>query len=205
MSPVHVIVGEDQRAEAMWSSAFTGAVDLYRFPRNVDAFERLTAAEAPIDLVILTPAQRGPFNLTAEQFIARVLEGPLGASRHLANLHVIVVGQALNRSHPRVMAVSTLDAAIRLVKFGEIEHAPRPEAPKLPDARRDAPTRSSNEAMAELLDGMPFSGSVISRIWDAPDPVREEPVVAPQHVQQPQDVARTDDVVGGGPGAAHGV
>ena len=98
MSPVHVIVGEDQRAEAMWAGAFTGAVDLYRFDRNVDAFERLTAAEAPIDLVVLTPAQRGPFNLTADQFIARVLEGPLGGSRFLANLHVIVVGQPITRS-----------------------------------------------------------------------------------------------------------
>ena len=36
MSPVHVIVGEDERAEAMWAAAFTGAVDLYRFDRNWD-------------------------------------------------------------------------------------------------------------------------------------------------------------------------
>ena len=86
MSPVHVMVGEDPRAEAMWAEAFAGAIDLYRFPRNVDAFERLTVAEAPIDLVILTPAQRGPFNLTPDQFIARVLEGPLGTGRFLAHL-----------------------------------------------------------------------------------------------------------------------
>jgi hypothetical protein len=200
MSPVHVIVGEDQRAEAMWATAFTGAVDLYRFDRNVDAFERLTAAEAPIDLVVLTPAQRGPFNLTADQFIARVLEGPLGASRCLANLHVIVVGQSITRSHPRVMSVSTLDAAIRLVKFGEIEHAPRPEAPRLPDAH--APVRpSSHDAVASVLEDLPFSGSVISRIWDAPDPAREAPAQAPAPARQNvQDVPpATPDVMGGGP------
>ena len=200
MSPVHVIVGEDQRAEAMWGGAFTGAVDLYRFDRNVDAFERLTAAEAPIDLVILTPAQRGPFNLTADQFIARVLEGPLGASRCLANLHVIVVGQTITRSHPRVMSVTTLDAAIRLVKFGEIEHAPRPEAPRLPDAH--APVQaSSHDAVSSMLEDMPFSGSVISRIWDAPDPVREAPVVAreQQAPRREQAAPQAPDVLGGGP------
>ncbi len=200
MSPVHVIVGEDQRAEAMWGAAFTGAVDLYRFDRNVDAFERLTAAEAPIDLVILTPAQRGPFNLTPDQFIARVLEGPLGASRCLANLHVIVVGQSISRSHPRVMSVTTLDAAIRLVKFGEIEHAPRPEAPQLPDAHAPMPTTSSHDAVASVLEDLPFSGSVISRIWDAPDPVREAPAQAPAPAPRADVDSRTaPDVMGGGP------
>ncbi len=204
MSPVHVIVGEDQRAEAMWAGAFTGAVDLYRFDRNVDAFERLTAAEAPIDLVVLTPAQRGPFNLTADQFIARVLEGPLGASRCLANLHVIVVGQTISRSHPRVMSVTTLDAAIRLVKFGEVEHAPRPEAPRLPDAHAPMHDRpSTHAAIASVLEDMPFSGSVISRIWDAPDPEREAPVERVERVVRPaveaQDSHAAPDVTGGGP------
>jgi hypothetical protein len=170
MSPVHVIVGEDQRAEAMWANAFTGAVDLYRFPRNVDAFERLTAAEAPIDLVVLTPAQHGPFNLTPDQFIARVLESPLGASRFLANLHVIVVGQQVERSHPRVMAVSTLEAAIRLVKFGEIEQAPR-AAVTMPTVQRpNGVSDTGRHPVDSILADMPFSGTVISSIWDAPDP-----------------------------------
>ena len=201
MSPVHVIVGDDPRAETMWAGAFTGAVDLYRFNRNVDAFERLTAAEAPVDLVVLTPAQGGPFNLTADQFIARVLEGPLGASRYLANLHVIVVGQPVMKSHPRVMAVSTLDAAIRLVKFGEVEHGPRPEAPRLPEADAAPNARSSRADVASLLEDLPFSGSVISRIWDAPDP---EPSRAAAPVRDARD-ARDDDVrpateiAGGGP------
>lgn len=162
MSPVHVIVGEDVRAEDMWANAFTGAVDLYRFERNVEAFERLTAAEAPIDLVVLTPAQQGPFNLTPDQFIARVLEGPLATGRFLSNLHVIVVGQPIARSHPRVMAVSTLEAAIRLVKFGEIERtpAPRPVAPVVPSG----PPVSGDDLLHELS----LSSSVISSIWDAP-------------------------------------
>lgn len=198
MSPVHVIVGEDPRAEVMWASAFTGAIDLYRFNRNVDAFERLTAAEAPIDLVVLTPAQGGPFNLTADQFIARVLEGPLGASRCLANLHVIVVGQSIARSHPRVMSVSTLDAAIRLVKFGEIERAPRPEAPRLPDVGTTAPVRTSRDVVASVIEDLPFSGSVISRIWDAPDPVREQPAAPPAPVERTNDTGHGADVVGGG-------
>lgn len=204
MSPVHVIVGEDQRAEAMWAGAFTGAVDLYRFDRNVDAFERLTAAEAPIALVVLTPAQRGPFNLTADQFIARVLEGPLGTSRCLADLHVIVVGQTITRSHPRVMSVTTLDAAIRLVKFGEVERAPRPEAPRLPDAHAPMQDRpSTHDAVASVLEDMPFSGSVISRIWDAPDPERAAPVERAGRVERAVD--RDHDprseprVIGGGP------
>lgn len=176
MSPVHVIVGEDERAEAMWASAFTGAVDLYRFPRNVDAFERLTAAEAPIDLVILTPAQHGPFNITADQFVARVLEGPLGTSRFLQNLHVIVVGAPLHREHPRAMAVSTLDAAIRLVKFGEVERAPRPASMDVAEVR---PTTSrpatGGAAVDAILSDAGIAGSIISSIWDAPDVEVEEP------------------------------
>jgi hypothetical protein len=214
MSPVHVIVGEDVRAEQMWANAFTGAVDLYRFPRNVDAFERLTAAEAPIDLVILTPAQRGPFNLTPDQFVARLLEGPLGSSRCLANLHVIVVGQPLQRSHPRVMSVSTLDAAIRLVKFGEVERAPRPEAPSIPvvgpagtDRASRLDPRRTSEAVVDAIDDLTFAGSVISSIWDVP---RRDHGAAPAHAQeQHHDIVEDDasddgflDVLGGGPAAA---
>ncbi len=168
MSPVHVIVGDDPRAEAMWTQAFTGAVDIYGFARNVDAFERLTAAQAPVDLVVLTPAQRGPFNLTPDQFVARVLEGTLGTSPYLSNLHVIVVGSPLQHSHPRAMAVSTLDAAIRLVKFGEVERAPRPQPMQIPTVA--APQAAARTAMpSSSLDDVPFAGSVISRIWSAGD------------------------------------
>jgi len=184
MSPVHVIVGEDQRAEAMWAGAFAGAVDLYRFPRNADAFERLTAAEAPVDLIILTPAQRGPFNLTPDQFVARVLEGPLATSAHLANLHVIVVGSGLTRSHPRAASVSTLDAAIRLVKFGQIEQAPKPVAPA---AAAIAPVIGTVTDIDSILaDEGAFSSSIISRIWDAGDAdaksraAQAAPAVAPE-------------------------
>lgn len=212
MSPVHVIVGDDARAETMWSSAFTGAVDLYRFERNVDAFERLTAAQAQIDLVVLTPAQRGPFNLTPDQFVARVLEGPLGSSRYLANLHVIVVGQPLQRQHPRAMSVSTLDAAIRLVKFGEVEQAPRPAsmAPVAAAPQRPTQDRARRDDASDLLDGLQFSGTVISRIWDEP---REEQPVQPTRLTPIEDAPATsdhagwcDDVVGGGPTprGAHG-
>lgn len=178
MSPVHVIVGEDQRAETMWATAFAGAVDLYAFPRNVDAFERLTAAAAPVDLVVLTPAQSGPFNLTPDQFVARVLEGPLGRAGHLQSLHVIVVGQALRREHPRAMAVSTMDAAIRLVKFGEIETAPRPGA--APAAAAPAPP-STGGSRRDPLAGGTFSDGVISRIWNAGDraSAEREPTAVP--------------------------
>ncbi len=200
MSPVHVIVGDDPRAEQMWSTAFTGAVDLYRFDRNVDAFERLTAAQAPVDLVVLTPAQSGPFNLTPDQFVARVLEGPLASSSTLANLHVIVVGSPLTRSHPRAMAVSTLDAAIRLVKFGEVESAPRPIEVPVASAAPSPRVDGANDVLADL----PFSGSVISRIWSAGD----EAPAAPQAPAEPaqvaevaRDAAGADEVAGGGPAA----
>ncbi|MCW2926792.1 MAG: hypothetical protein JWM86_760, partial [Thermoleophilia bacterium] len=197
MSPVHVIVGDDPRAETMWAGAFTGAVDLYRFERNIDAFERLTAAEAPVDLVILTPAQRGPFNLTPDQFVARVLEGPLASGPQLGNLHVIVVGAPLQRSHPRAMSVSTLEAAIRLVKFGEVERAPRPATPA-------APVAAAQTHRAPTPGELPFSGSVISRIWDAPDP--REPDVAPRSASATSPAPRAVEdaapapqvVVGGG-------
>ncbi|MCW2961370.1 MAG: hypothetical protein JWM90_1757 [Thermoleophilia bacterium] len=159
MSPVHVIVGDDARAEAMWAEAFAGVVDLYRFDRNVEAFERLTAAEAPVDLVVLTPAQSGPFNLTPDQFVSRILESSaLSTSRHLANLHVVVVGQPLTRQHPRAIQVATLDAAIRLVKYGEVRQAPQ-----------TAPVAVAPiEAPMPPAGGM-FSDGVISRIWDAAD------------------------------------
>jgi hypothetical protein len=190
MSPVHVIVGEDQRAEAMWASAFTGAVDLYRFNRNVDAFERLTAAEAPVDLVILTPAQQGPFNITPDQFVARVLEGPLGASRFLANLHVIVVGQPLEREHPRAMSVSTLDAAIRLVKFGEVERAPKPAVMQEAAPVRPAMPPRGAQGVDEILADAGIAGSVISSIWDSPARTKE-----PAEQARP---SREAAVVGGG-------
>ena len=194
MSPVHVIVGEDPRATTIWADAFGTAVDLYTFGRNVEAFERLTAAQAPVDLVVLTPAQGGPFNLTPDQFVARVLDGPLGASRSLANLHVVVVGAELRIEHPRAMAVSTLDAAIRLVKFGEME-APRRRAPQA--AARIEPVVAAQPsrpaAIESILDGS-FAGSVISSIWDAPrQPAAMEPTV-PTREQREDDAVR-----GGGP------
>jgi hypothetical protein len=165
MSPVHVIVGTDPRAEAMWADAFSGAIDLYQFDRNVDAFERLTAAQAPIDLVILTPAQDGLFNLTPDQFVARVLEGPLAATSMLANLHIIVVGAELARRHPRAVSTRTLDAAIRLVKFGELDDAPRAIAP----AAAPAPTQPADHGRYDAPIGSTFSDNVISRIWAAAD------------------------------------
>jgi hypothetical protein len=194
MSPVHVIVGEDPRAEQMWAQSFTGAVDLYRFGRNVEAFERLMVAQAPVDLVVLTPAQSGPFNLTPDQFVARVLEGPLASSGVLANLHVIVVGAPLERTHPRAMAVSTLDAAIRLVKFGEVERAPRPApvaaAPIVPTtvARGD----SAGGGRRDLGDLGEFSGSVISRIWREADEADRD---------EDSHGDAMGDVLGGGPAA----
>lgn len=180
MSPVHVVVGQDPRAEAKWLGAFAGAIDLYSFPRNVDAFERLTAAQAPIDLVIITPAQDGPFNLTADQFVARVLEGPLAQSPMLANLHVIVVGAELTRQHPRAVSLRTLDAAIRLVKFGEIESAPmpRPVAPTTVAARSAEPTLGAIAAIDAPVGGS-ISGGIISRIWDAADASATNAAAAP--------------------------
>ncbi|MCW2972849.1 MAG: hypothetical protein JWN72_1122 [Thermoleophilia bacterium] len=207
MNPVHVLVGNDPRAEAMWSAAFGSTIDLYRFATNVDAFGRLSSAEAPIDLVVLTPAQDGPFNLTSEQLLARVFEGPLGSSRALANLHVIVVGEQVARRHPRIASVRTLEAAIRLVKFGEVDTrmnrsaAPVAATPRMPEARpsnlsgiateRVVPTGSSR-----ILDGADsFSGGVISKIWDAVDRASHA------HDVQP-DIERANDtrapITGGG-------
>jgi hypothetical protein len=180
----------------MWASAFTGAVDIYRFARNVDAFERLTAAQAPVDLVILTPAQHGPFNITPDQFVARVLEGPLGTSSCLRNLHVIVVGAPLERSHPRAMSVSTLDAAIRLVKFGEVERAPRPANLEPANVQPTASARGGSATTVDaILSDSGIAGSIISRIWDAPAP--DAPDERPAAAQP-----RTAEVVGGGARAA---
>jgi hypothetical protein len=207
MSPVHVIVGEDVRAEAMWMGAFGGAIDLYRFPTNVDAFGRLTTAEAPIDLVILTPAQGGPFNLSADQFLARIFEGPLATSAALANLHVIVVGQSIARTHPRVAAVRTLEAAVRLVKFGEVEPPRAMPTAAAPPIRPIGPAtglagssmRASVPASGSLLDGRAFSSSVISSIWDAGDRQAEAAADAPVSVDaMPAVGAEPRETVAGG-------
>lgn len=165
MSPVHVVISEDQQHEQQWAGAFAGAAECYRFPTNVDAFERLTAAQAPIDLLVITPHQTSVFNMTPDQLLARIFDSPLASSPCLRNMHVIVVGSQVRTPRPQVACVSQLDAAIRLVKFGEVEQAPMP-AP----APVAAPHGSSNErAASPQLDTSPLVGSIISRIWDAPD------------------------------------
>lgn len=212
MNPVHVLVGEDPRAEAMWAKAFGSTVDLYRFPTNVAAFGRVSSAQAPIDLVVLTPAQSGPFNLSAEQFLTRVFESPLASSSVLANLHVIVVGERVARQHPRIASVRTLDAAIRLVKFGEIDTrsmpasvpAPVAAAPRIERQHTNPPgssvareTTIASGGVSSILDGGHISAGVISRIWDAADRA--------SHVHDNVEVERALEtrgpIEGGGPRA----
>lgn len=170
MSPVHVLVGASDSEQAAWAGAFAGAVDLYCFDGAVSAFERLTAAREPIDLVVLLPETGSPFTLSPDAFVARVLESTLSLAEPLAGLHVVSVGRPLRSNHPRAAATATLDAAIRLVKFGELQSAPMPilepviERAQLGSPHHDAPT-------FDLGSGS-LAGSIIARIWQADEPAQ---------------------------------
>lgn len=186
MSPVHVLVSQRPEDEQRYGSPFEGAVELYRFRSNVEAFERLTGATAPIDVLVITPEQDAIFNMTAEQLVERLVSSTLSMGGVLADLRIVVVGE-LRKQHPRVAAVADLDAAVRLVKFGTVEGAPKPAtaanpvpelrlAPMERPLRREpagaapAPAASPVTSMSPVAPAGPgFADSVISAIWDDPE------------------------------------
>lgn len=176
MIPVHVIVSERVEDEQSYGAAFNGAIDLYRFRSNVEAFERLTSAQSPVHVLVVTGHQDTLFNMTARQLVARLTAAPIGDGQMLGGMQVVVVGEDVDAGG-RVHSVSTVDAAVRLVKFGEVESAPMPVG----DA---AATYPAGDAVASdpMHPGMPaaspapqgadsgFLPSLISSIWDAPAP-----------------------------------
>lgn len=183
MSPVHVLISDNIADEQYYGSAFTGAIDLYRFRSNVEAFERLTSAGAPIDLLVITANQDSLFNMTAAQLVERLGSPAITGSAYLSGLQVVVVGGDAAPVPGRVHTVTNLDAAIRLIKFGEIEATPMPAAQPPMAAYAPVtvarPNAGSNYQLPELSIPMSaptmqseLAGSVISAIWDAPEPVR---------------------------------
>jgi hypothetical protein len=192
--PVHVVISNNPEVEARYGEPFAGAIALYRFESNVEAFERLTSAQSPIDMLVITPAQNAMFNMTAEQMVARLLESTWATSPTLSGLRIVVVGEQLQRQHPRLACVSTLDAAVRLVKFGEIESAPTAR----PRAAAPAPVvKQPASTVTTSATGRGFADSVISSIWAAGDEAAERQVVVER------TPVRRQAVSGGGPIAQH--
>jgi hypothetical protein len=191
MSPVHVIVSEQVADEQQYGAAFAGAIDLYRFRSNVEAYDRLSKARSPIDVLIISPNQDGAFNLATEEFVQQLLASPLASNPHLAAMRIVVVGAAAP-ANGRVRIVDSLDAAARLIAFGDVGSTPQPgpismeptspsfgaasplsldlsfgNPPASLPARLDAPPQLDIPQPA-MDSGM--LGNIISSIWDAPAP-----------------------------------
>lgn len=191
MSPVHVIVSNDPNDEQRYAAAFGGAINLYRFRSNVEAFERLTAARSPIDVLVVMPNQDSLFNMTPAQLAERLTALPMASNPNIGNLKIVVVG-AHGIANPRVHAVASVDAAVRLVMFGDVSSAPAPAAP----AAHAAPAAPG------------LASDVIASIWAPAPAAHAAPPVAgatsgrqlaaaggpgthapPQHVQMPRGTA----------------
>ncbi len=92
MRQVHVLVSVRLEDEREYAAAVADIADVYRFESNIEAFERLTSAQAPVDLLVLTPWQdNSPFNEPAADLARRLTGTPLGQTSNLAGLRVAIV------------------------------------------------------------------------------------------------------------------
>lgn len=184
MSMVHVLISPDPAFEEMWREAYGGAVDVYRFATLADGMQRLTSAQSPLDLLVIERSSYESFGLTVSQCVHRLLQPPLANSRVLSRMNIVVIGGRPGRRHDRVRVVSSRDAAVRLVKFGEVERPVQREAQVLPPVSgspRRGLTQTSKDGVSE------YASSVISRIWDAADRSEQpaQPTDAPAAHQPP--------------------
>ena len=195
MTQVHVYVSPQLDEVRSWAAAFDGAIDLYRFSSNNEAYERLTGATAPVHVIIVGCDRADGFDLAAAQLAQRLTSRPLEANPMLAQMQIVLVapGGAVNLSSPRIHVVSSHDAAVRLVKFGHVEEAPMPQV-----SSKRAGARTAEAPRAHAGQSGIFAGSVISQIWDMADSV----VSQREQIQRVQQ-QRGPRVIGGGPRTAH--
>lgn len=134
--------------------------------------------------------------MTAEQLVARIVHGFMANSPALANTHFIIIGKHAEIRHNRVAVVPTLPAAIRLVKFGEIDSTPMPE--RLRAEIAPVAVNRPAEPVVNMIDTtFGFADQLISQMWngsDAPSDLHAMSVL--QDVQQAE--APIAAVMGGG-------
>lgn len=168
MSQVHVIVtGDSTKAEA-WAAAFDGAIDLYHFPTRREAFQRLASASASIDVLVLVEGDDEVFDMTAAQLAERIVGPVFAGSSVLGGMDVVLITGSAHVASERVHCVSSMGAAIRMVKYGEQEAAPAFVA----DVTIKQPAAADSihaPAAASVASADLRASSVISRIWDAAD------------------------------------
>ncbi|MBC7643669.1 MAG: hypothetical protein H7123_00990 [Thermoleophilia bacterium] len=201
MTQVHVYVSPQLDEVRSWAAAFDGAIDLYRFSSNNEAYERLTGATAPVHVIILGCDRADAFDLSSAHLAQRLVSRPLEAHPMLAQMQIVLVapsGAANLPQSPRIHVVSSHDAAIRLVKFGQAEEAPQPQV-SIDSAGARTATAPSPGLYATANQPEVFAGSVISQIWDMADAAPSRREVA-QAAQQPrQNQQRGPRIIGGGP------
>lgn len=173
MTPVHVLVSANPSTEQAWREAFQGAVDVYRFTTIAETLERLTSAQSPIDLLVIADVADDPFGPTADQLVHRLECAPLVSSSMLRSMGIAVVGHDLQSDYSaRVRTITNLGAALRLVKFGEVE-SPR-GARDLSTAQSSVSAEAPGSSMTPIdvapTGGSGLASSIISSIWDAPEP-----------------------------------
>ena len=166
MSIVHVLISPDPTFEQAWREAYGGAVDVYRFATLAEGMQRLTSAQSPLDLLVVERSASESFGLTIGQCVHRLLQPPLANSRMLSRMSIVVIGGRPGRRHDRVRVVSSRDAAIRLVKFGEVE---RPVHRSQQSAHPVSAAPVATTHVEPAGSATEIAASVISRIWDAAD------------------------------------
>ena len=189
MSIVHVLISPDPGFEQAWREAFAGAVEVYRFASLSEGMQRLTSAQAQLSLVVIERTAQDAFGPTVSQCVNKIIQPPLSNSSMLAGMQVVVVGGRPGRRHERVRVVSSRDAAIRLVKFGEVEAT----ASGHPESSSDVTHATKHHSPDSLAVPAPsyddaIVSSVISRIWEHADAAV---TARPAQRMQPAQPART--------------
>lgn len=201
MTAVHVLVSNCPEDEHVYSAAFAGAAQVYRFGSNVEAYERLASAQAPVAVLVVTEHQDSLFNMSAEQLVERLVDSPMARGQMLGQLRVVVIG-TLEQQRDRAIAVPSLRDAMQFIKYGKYEASEGRVATGRNDLAAARQSSAGDQRPAGHVEAVSGSGgfadSLISSIWQAADaaPARQQ---RPARRRKPKtEPARPAAVMGGG-------